>query len=57
MKQLFTFYAIRIIVTLGCILTLQTVIQSQGYRANFGSLVIAAIAVIIGVRFWMPRND
>lgn len=49
-------YAIRIVVTLAVVWTIQNVIHKDGYYVNFDTLLICAILVIIGVRFWMPRQ-
>lgn len=53
-------FAIRIAVTLACIVTLQNVIHAEGYRVEFYTLVIAAVCVIVAVRMWVssyPKKD
>jgi hypothetical protein len=49
-------YCIRIVVTLAVVWTIQNVIHKDGYYVNFDTLLICAVLVIVGVRFWMPRQ-
>jgi hypothetical protein len=49
--------AIRVAVTLACILTIQNVIHAEGYRVEFFTLVISAVCVIVAVRMWMPSSN
>lgn len=49
-------FAIRCIVTLAGVYSLQTIIQREGYRAEFSTLLLAAIVSIVIIRFWIPRN-
>jgi hypothetical protein len=49
-------YCIRIVVTLAVVWSLQNVIHNDGYHVEFNTLLICAVLVIIGVRFWMPRS-
>lgn len=56
MIQTAIWYTIRIVVTLACVWTIQNVIHKEGYYIKFDTLLIVAVCVIIGVRFWMPRR-
>jgi len=48
-------WGIRIAVTLAGCYTLQHIISDEGYRAEFKDIVIAAVVVIVVMRFWAPR--
>lgn len=50
-------FLIRCAVTLGCVWTLQNIIHREGYRAEFGTLLLAAIVTIVCIRFWIPNNN
>lgn len=56
MLETIGWYAIRVIITLAGVWTIQNVIHRDGYYVRFDTLLIAAVVIIIGVRFWMPRQ-
>lgn len=45
----------RVVVTAMCIVTVQNIIHlSEGYLIPFNVLAAGAVALIVGVRVWMP---
>jgi len=44
----------RIAVSIGCLLTIQNVIQQEGYHVEFQTLMITGACAILGIRIWMP---
>lgn len=48
-------FLIRVVVTLACIWTVNNVIAEEGYRVAYTDLTICAVALIVLMRFWMPR--
>jgi len=49
-------FSIRCGVTLGAVYTLQNLIHRDGYRAEFSTLLLAAIVVIVTVKFWTYKE-
>lgn len=45
---------IRLLVTLAACLTLQHLIQAEGYRCELWTLAVGAACIIIVTRLWMP---
>lgn len=54
MMQWAVWILIRAVFTFCCIITLQNLILSSGYRIEFNTLLIAAICIIITIRMWAP---
>jgi hypothetical protein len=48
-------FIVRCAVTLACVWTVNGVIAYEGYRVEFRDLLICAVALIVLMRFWMPR--
>lgn len=46
--------AARLVVTLAACVSLQRVIQEEGYRCELSSLLIGAALTIVCLRVWMP---
>lgn len=49
-------FMIRAAVTLVCVYTVQNLIHQEGYRVEFGTLLLASICAIIAIRMWMPSS-
>jgi hypothetical protein len=49
-------FAIRLVVTMACLYTIQQAVHTEGYYIEFKVLLICAVCAIIGMRFWMPSS-
>jgi hypothetical protein len=47
-------FALRAVVTLVCIYSIQNLIHQEGYRVEFSTLLLASICAIVAIRMWMP---
>ena len=48
-------FIIRCVVTLACMWTVQNILHQEGYYISFQTLLTGGVAIIVAVRFWMPR--
>lgn len=46
----------RCVVTLACMWTIQNIMHQEGYHIAFQNILYGGVAVIVAVRFWMPRT-
>lgn len=46
----------RIIITLTCLYSLQTVLHLEGYHMEWSTLLIVGVIFVIGVRTWAPAH-
>jgi uncharacterized membrane protein len=56
MARWVVWFAIRVVVTLACIYSIQNIIHQEGYRVEFTTLLLASICAIIAIRMWMPSS-
>ena len=46
---------LRVAATLACAWTLTNVIQAEGYRVEYATMLLAAAMVVIMIGLWSPR--
>ena len=50
-------FVIRCVVTLLCMWTVQAIMHQEGYHIEFQNILYGGAAIIVAVRFWMPRAE
>lgn len=50
-------FLIRVGCTLTCVYTVWHVVLRSGYNIPFTTMLAASVAIIVGVRLWMPSQS
>jgi len=54
MAHWIVWFLIRAAGTLACVYTIWNLVNSEGYRVGFKSMLLASICAIVAIRMWMP---
>ncbi len=50
-------YLIKIIITVACGFTLQSVSHKEGYTIPLSTIIISSLLLILMIRIWAPKSE